>query len=412
MGRENLLVARRILLLTATLLSLAACAPSGSAPSAARPDASTTIAEPVLASMPAFYRDLPSTPSGPRGTVVAREAFTYPGASGAWRVAYTSVADDGAAIAVTGLVIVPAGAAPDGGWPVVSWAHGTTGIGDACAPSLDPTRMLPARSLLAAGFAFVATDYEGLGTLGRHPYLDGPSEARSILDITAAAQREPDWHLGPDVVIWGHSQGGHGALFAAEFAHEHPEMHVVGIVAGAPASGLDAVGAATTPALRRFSIMLASGLSDPVDLPLEDVLTEEGVEVVTQSSQWCSEAIQAAIDRLGSDARVARTDPSDAWRARLRQNDPLSIEWTSVIPTLIVHGSADDLLPVGNSASIHARRCARTGHSEFWTADGADHVTVVSATFPAMVRWMEERFSGVADSAVALPANVRRAVCS
>ena len=34
----------------------------------------------------------------------------------------------------TGTVFLPRGRMPHGGWPVISWAHGTVGLGDGCAP--------------------------------------------------------------------------------------------------------------------------------------------------------------------------------------------------------------------------------------------------------------------------------------
>ena len=37
--------------------------------------------------------------------------------------------------AVTGVISYPTAPAPHGGWPVVSWAHGTSGLASPCAPS-------------------------------------------------------------------------------------------------------------------------------------------------------------------------------------------------------------------------------------------------------------------------------------
>ena len=69
------------------------------------------------------------------------------------------------------------------------------------------------------------TDYEGLGTPGDHPYLIGVSEGRSVLDMVRAA-RKLDSNLGKRVVIAGHSQGGHAALWAASLQRSWtPELN-------------------------------------------------------------------------------------------------------------------------------------------------------------------------------------------
>ena len=106
---------------------------------------------------------------------------------------YRSTATNGAAIAVSGTVAIPKGTPPKGGWPVISWAHGTTGIADACAPSRRDAFGGYDHALLnrwlKAGYAVVRTDYEGLGTPGDHPYLIGVSEGRSVLDMVRAARK-------------------------------------------------------------------------------------------------------------------------------------------------------------------------------------------------------------------------------
>ena len=44
------------------------------------------------------------------------------------------------------------------------------------------------KQLVDAGYVVAATDYEGLGTPGVHPYLVGESEGRSVLDAARAAR--------------------------------------------------------------------------------------------------------------------------------------------------------------------------------------------------------------------------------
>ena len=102
---------------------------------------------------------------------------------------YRSENLQGEPIAVSGLVVAPHGAAP--GNPVLTWAHGTTGVGDQCAPSKQFSSGLSAEKLIGSiavgkGWTFVATDYEGLGTPGVHPYLVGLSEARAACSTSSA----------------------------------------------------------------------------------------------------------------------------------------------------------------------------------------------------------------------------------
>ena len=162
-------------------------------------------------------------------------------------ILYTQQGVDGDLVGTSGFVAVPEGSAPDGGWPVIAWAHGTTGLADICAPTRDedPDAVYTPRDNLlagwvAAGYAVVGTDYEGLGTPGDHPYLDGKSQGRAVLDAVTAA-RELDETLSDAVVVAGHSQGAHAALWASAIAPTYArDLDVRGTVAIAPPSHLSA----------------------------------------------------------------------------------------------------------------------------------------------------------------------------
>ena len=134
-------------------------------------------------------------------------------------VLYSSKTVNGKKIAVSGSVSVPKGKAPKGGWPVISYGHGTTGIADKCAPSRN-TAGGPAESYISytddilnswldAGYAVARSDYEGLGTRGVHPFLVGKSAGRGVLDIVRAARDMNRKLFSKRFVIAGHSQGGH-----------------------------------------------------------------------------------------------------------------------------------------------------------------------------------------------------------
>src|SRR5690606_24736699 len=111
--------------------------------------------------------------------------------------------------AVTGVITYPTGDGPDGGWPVLSTAHGTTGVAEQCA--LSRTADEAPGWGVEGGWAM--TDYVGQGPVGEvHPYLSKPSEGNAVIDIVRAAGHLPDAHAGSRWISIGHSQGGHGAL--------------------------------------------------------------------------------------------------------------------------------------------------------------------------------------------------------
>ena len=169
----------------------------------------------------AFY-GAPDRALGGPGRLIRSDAMKgSPPGSSAWRILYASTGLDGEPIEVSGVVIASDLPAPTGGRHVVAWAHPTTGVDDRCAPSAFPEffETIPhLTALMALDYVVVATDYPGLGTAGPHPYLVGLSEGRAVLDAVRAARELPKSGAGKRFAVWGHSQGGHAALFAGQLA--------------------------------------------------------------------------------------------------------------------------------------------------------------------------------------------------
>nr|WP_194300908.1 lipase family protein [Acetobacter oeni] len=174
------------------------------------------------------------------GTLLSSEplpdSFSLPDAGKALRIRYLStngVTGKGL-VPVTAEVILPPGEPPAGGWPVVAWAHGTVGLNSSCTPSLNPyteRNRLYLSAWMERGFAIVATDYQGLGTPGAHPYLDTRAEAYNVLDAVRAALASVPG-LKNRVMIVGQSQGGGAAFASAAFAPEYaPDLDIRGTVA-------------------------------------------------------------------------------------------------------------------------------------------------------------------------------------
>lgn len=171
-----------------------------------------------------------------------------------WLVLYRSQDAAAEPVATSGIIVLPKMDPPAGGFPVVSWAHGTVGVANGCAPSRDtpgsqahPMNRYPHTLLnefLRRGWAVVMTDYEGLGvTDRRHPYLLGASEAAGVLDIVCTARHLFGERIATRFAIVGHSQGGQAALFAAANApawidESNPGLTLVAVAAIAPANHL------------------------------------------------------------------------------------------------------------------------------------------------------------------------------
>lgn len=173
-------------------------------------------------------------------------ASTMPSVSRTWdakglnaaRVVYRSTnGDDDSPTVVSGSVFVPKGTPPDGGWPVVSFGHGTIGIENACAPSLSDTlygHLKYVRVLTELGYAVALADFQGLGQSGVHPYTDSRTAGLNMIDAVRALRK-----TFPDVsdrwVAIGDSQGGGAAWAADEQAGPYaPDLTMLGAFAASP----------------------------------------------------------------------------------------------------------------------------------------------------------------------------------
>jgi pimeloyl-ACP methyl ester carboxylesterase len=304
-----------------------------------------------------------------------------------WTVLYHSVNAHHADIPVSGTVLVPRGTPPPGGWPVVSWGHGTTGVADDCAPSQTPNLGFneyaqELRTLVRAGYAVTASDYPGLGTPGTHTYLVGADEGNAVVDIvTAARQLVPT--LAPTWFAIGHSQGGQAALFAANGAHRAAGLHLGGTVAIAPASHLEAmlpgVIASHQSSELSFALYSLAGLSatDP-SVNLRSLL---GASAAKTAARVLGQCLKAGYTTL-SDVTTEQTLPLSSEQLRRVGNemgaygDP---DRTAIHgPVLVIQGGADqDVPPQWTTAVVHNLRSLGSPAVVERTYPGFDHDQVL-----------------------------------
>ena len=225
------------------------------------------------------------TRTGPGSVIEAKSmpnigrGITTLGATAA-RVVYRSTSGvDGSPTEVSGAVFVPAGRPPAGGWPVLAFAHGTSGIREECGPTRSPD-LMGATGLIATylklGFAVTATDYQGLGHPGGHPYLDAKTAGLNIID-SVRALRAVFAGVSPTWAAFGGSQGGAATWAANEqagtYAKELDLKGTVSLVPSADISGFAQLAAdgALSEDQRAAYIWVLMGLQNTrSDFPIDD----------------------------------------------------------------------------------------------------------------------------------------------
>jgi fermentation-respiration switch protein FrsA (DUF1100 family) len=358
--------------------------------------------QPAPEGLPAFY-SVPQPLRGKPGTLLKSQKIDAPAVHGTvFRVMYLSSALDGdTPVAVTGTVAVPDGRAPKGGFPVVAWAHGTNGMADECAPSLKPDGNAKlANLLLDQGWIIASTDYRGEGTPGILPYIAGETAARDTVDSVRAARDVPGAHASKRYLVWGHSQGGHTAMFAHHFAEDYaPDLDIAGVVAGAPPSQFNLLyNFLKTSPFRYYLLMAAGGLNEAYGdeaAPLDEVLTPAGITALADLDQGCSGDLS---DKYGTaDISTLTTgDPfaSAAWAKLFTENDPQSFDQPIATPLLMIQGGNDEQIPVASTKLLADHLCGIGQGLERWIYPGASHSGVIEVSSPDMVQWMAARFAG------------------
>ncbi len=352
--------------------------------------------------LPRFYA-VPSTPpSGSPGTVVRVAQVPSDGLDGTvYRVMYVSRTVTNRPVDVTGIIVVPKTPPPAGGYPVVTWGHGTNGMAEECAPSLQPAQAVPlANDLLDQGWEVTASDYQGEGTPGLLPYLVGVSAARNTIDIVRAARNIPRAHASDDYIVWGHSEGGQTAMFGLHIAQAYaPGLHLMGVVAGAPPSQFDLIYKfLTTSPYRYYLFMAAAGFHAAYGsqrAPLASVLTPAAERLLPVLSQGCAAHVASVIDRY-SLAAMVKADPFKVarWSTLLEENDPESFTAAAPAPLLIIQGGADEQIPVASTLLLAQHLCGVGQNLERWIYPGQSHAGVIGPSAPDMIRWMADRFAG------------------
>src|SRR6201996_4181773 len=352
----------------------------------------------------AFYKATEAEiAAGSPGSIIREESMgTSPPGGIAHRVLYRSTSPEGKPVAVSGVVIIPPGAPPEGGWPVVAWAHPTTGVVPHCAPWLALLifqQIAGSRPLTEQGYAIAATDYPGLGTPGPHPYLVGVSEARAVIDSVRAART---FAGGNRYAVWGHSQGGQAALFTGIISERYaPDLKLLGVAAAAPATDLatlmtddlDSTGGRNLTAMTVWSWSFVYGVAAdsvvaPAVMPVIDHLAEECIESPFDILARARTAAPLAEKFL----IVKNPAEIEPWHSLMVRNSPGLLPRS--LPVFLAQGMADGLVRPQVTLDYMKRLCAAGSRVRMLEMPDVKHGFAGAKSADAAVAWMADRFAG------------------
>ncbi|WP_432815251.1 alpha/beta fold hydrolase [Sphingorhabdus sp.] len=362
--------------------------------------------------VPDFYSWQKPLPSKP-GKLLRQEALAdktaLENAGRAVRILYASTDGLGGKdrVAVSGALYLPKGKAPKGGWPLLAWAHGTVGIGDMCAPSFagrSPRDMTYLNFWLAKGYAVVASDYQGLGTPGGHPYLATRPVAYSVLDSIRAVQGKT-FGIGKRTVLIGQSQGGGAAFATAGIAPAYaPELDIAGTVAtGTPYFRGDSEAAldAARPAdmvdpLLAYNFYFLS-LQEQVDpaFRIEDHVTDKALPVAKAAATQCFlDVARASVGAGLTRTNAFKADPALALAKYAGILGFPTLKVTS--PVFMGIGGKDRDVPPQMQLALKADACKAGTRIEAHVYPDADHSGAVNGSTRESSEFVRRAFAGEA----------------
>jgi len=328
------------------------------------------------------------------------DGYQLPPGATATQIVYHSLDADGRDVATSGVVLVPAGTAPAGGWPVIAWAHGTSGVARQCAPSLMKDVYygeLGLADMLRAGFAVVATDYHGLGTPGLHQYVSKIAQLHDVIySVPAARSAVPS--LGRRWVADGHSQGGMAAWGVAEAEFTLKDADYLGAISVAGAARQEELltHLGDTPGVGFYLAFMAYGIHARYPaFAVTDMLTPVAMQhYPAASADGCWYQGYALYGDVTGKAMLKPGWNQNPWAQRLFKENALG-ESPVAGPLLVIAGEADATVPIEGVRQTVERAC-RAGSRllELRSYPGLDHDPAMLKSVPDQLAWIRERFAG------------------
>lgn len=327
-----------------------------------------------------------------------------------YRIQYVSRDIDSSPVPATGFIALPyAPPSPANGgnrpsYPLAAYAHGTSGMYRGCAPSTSPNLYDydSWRVLVERGYAVVAPDYAGLGNnYTAHKYLSFPAQVNDIYYSVVAA-RKAFKNPGVFTRTWmsvGHSQGGGAVWKLAESDHVKNDSDYLGTVSLAPAAHVvdmflkDTEGVAASGYLPLHAKALRAVEPSYNLTILGDKLRQR--VAIADEAQLCFSALLG----LSSDLKGEVVDGEG-----LKQDTDRFLQWQDRMapaaggrasgPILLVQGLGDTAVLPDTTRTIYKRACEDGSEIHLSEYPGLEHSSVIVASAPEWLRWMDARFAG------------------
>jgi len=341
-----------------------------------------------------FYDTPHPLPAGKPGELIGSESFEeyeLPPEVSAVRILYHSRSASGEDVATSGVVLIPSEEKPPaGGWPVLAWAHGATGVARQCAPSL--MRNVGHGPFLSMyvnlGYAVVATDYAGLGTNFRNAFLDAPSNATDIIGAVSAARAAVP-QLGARWIVMGEGEGSLAAVAVAEKQNEIREAGYLGSIAISGLADAKELFAHSTqaPASSMFTF-LAYGIKTVYpQFQVTNMLTEKALALYEQVGQNCGET---AIVGQAAEALKPGWENNEFVKQYFARNTLGQTQARGAI--LVISADADRTVPA--AAPVIARMCKQGDRVQWERYPDLEPGRLIGDSVRDQITWIEARFAG------------------
>ncbi len=346
--------------------------------------------------VPLFYLAPEVLPAQP-GVLIRKQSVSTVIDARAWRVLYTTTDAAGQVTIASALFCLPK--IQEDSYNLLVYCHQATGIERRCAPSVHDNPALALAGLRQAmqkGWAYLAPDYPGLGAEGIHPFLIGEPTATSVLDAIRAIQTTTVAQINNKTVIWGYSQGGHAAAWAAGVQPSYaPELALDGIILGSPALDPAELFQASedSPISRVIWALSAVAWSRLTGISLQGAIKPESLAAVRETAKHCfigAEAIVglAATDAMGGKPHLINPLHVEPFATMLQENRaPTKLS----LPVLVVQGGKDITVPPAQSKLMIAEMQSYGTETTYIEHDRFDHLTgeraVVRDAIPQIESW-------------------------